>query len=75
MKTRSQTKYENSALYAVDIDFDGASKAWKYNKKSTGNGCYRYLCENLNKNNKFCQTTCLSGERYCKKHFKMCKLA
>jgi len=44
MKTRSQAKYENSALYEVNIDFDGASEAWKANKSSIGNGSYKYVC-------------------------------
>ena len=44
MNTRSQTKYNNSAKYAVEIDFDDASIAWKENKKSTRNGCYKYIC-------------------------------
>lgn len=38
MKTRSQTKpieltAPNFVKYEVDIDFDGASEAWKANKK------------------------------------------
>lgn len=32
MKTRSETKYENVAIYEVNIDFDAASQAWKSNK-------------------------------------------
>lgn len=44
MKTRSQTKYEKSAIYEVNIDFDGASEAWKANKISIGNVSYKYLC-------------------------------
>lgn len=30
-------------LYEVDIDFDDASKAWRANKKSIGNGQYVYI--------------------------------
>ena len=48
METRQQTRenilYEKNALYEVNIDFDDASEAWKANKKSTGNGCYKYVC-------------------------------
>ena len=43
MKTRSQTNYENSALYEVNIDFNEASEAWKANKRSIGNGSYKYV--------------------------------
>ena len=39
----------------VVIDFDGASKAWKANKKRTGNGCYVYVCGTQLKNGKLCQ--------------------
>ena len=30
-------------IYEVNIDFDGASRAWKANKKYLGDGTYRYL--------------------------------
>lgn len=63
MKTRSQTKYENSALFEVNIDFDSASKAWKANKKSIGNGMYKYVCEKKEKNKNICLP---DSEIYCK---------
>ena len=68
MKTRSQTKYENSALFEVDIDFDSASEAWKANKKSIGNGMYKYVCEKNGRNGSKCVSKCLPGEICCKKH-------
>ena len=71
MKTRSQTKYENSALYEVHIDFDAASEVWKANKKSIGNGSYKYVCSKRGKNHNFCNARCLPGEDYCKTHLKM----
>lgn len=73
MKTRSQTKYENSAKYDVTFDFDAASAAWKANKKSIGNGSYKYVCCKLGKNNDFCNRKCLAGENYCKTHLRVCK--
>ena len=73
MKTRSQTKYENSAKYDVTFDFDAASAAWKANKKSIGNGSYKYVCSIIGNNNKICSGKCLAGENYCKKHSKMYK--
>jgi len=39
----------------VHIDFDGASKAWKMNKKSIGNGSYRYICGRITKKGTPCQ--------------------
>jgi hypothetical protein len=77
MKTRSQTKSETKSiiephqLYEVNIDFDEASEVWRANKKSIGNGSYKYLCAKLSKNNKFCPNKCLHGEDYCKTHLKM----
>lgn len=73
MKTRSQTNYENSALFEVNIDFDGASEAWKANKKSIGNGSYKYVCSKKGINNNICTLKCLPGEEYCKTHLKMFK--
>ena len=70
MQTRSQTKYEKSALYEVNIDFDGASEAWKSNKKSIGNGSYKYICCVLKQNGEKCGIKCISGEQFCKTHFK-----
>ena len=74
MKTRSQTKIDVQPLYEVNIDFDEASKAWKANKKSIGNGSYKYLCSKLSKYNTNCISKCLHGEHYCKTHLKMCNL-
>jgi hypothetical protein len=71
MKTRSESKYEKSAIYEVNIDFDAASEAWKSNKKSIGNGSYKYICAKLCKNNKNCNLKCLPGEHYCKTHLKI----
>ncbi len=64
MLTRSQTKQQ-----LFTIDFDEASNAWKANKKSTGNGCYKYVCCTV-KNRKQCTKKCLPGENYCKTHYK-----
>lgn len=70
MKTRSQTKYEKSSIYEVNIDFDNASKAWNSNKISIGNGSYKYICSHIYKNNKNCNKMCLPGVNYCKTHYK-----
>jgi hypothetical protein len=71
MKTRSQTNYENSVLYEVNINFDHASNIWRENKRYVGNGSYKYVCIKKDKNNNFCKNKCLVGEEYCKTHFKM----
>jgi len=73
MNTRSQTKYDASSLYEVNIDFDEASEAWKQNKLSIGNGSYRYLCKKRGNRNNICIKKCLQGEEYCCVHLKMFK--
>lgn len=65
MKTRSQEKKQ---LYEVTIDFDGASEAWHYNKKSIGNGQYKYICTLTNKNNAICGKSCYKQLSYCWQH-------
>jgi len=73
MKTRSQTKIESKPLYEVNIDFDGASEAWKSNKLSIGNGSYKYICKKKGINGNMCIKKCLLGEEYCCVHLKMFK--
>ena len=73
MQTRSASRYleeekEFKQTYEVNIDFDGASAAWKANKKSTGGGCYKYICEHRNKNNQKCKRNPIPGENFCSKH-------
>ena len=77
MQTRSQTKYQtltnNNLLktlypYFKDADFDEASKAWKANKKSIGNGCYKYICNKITKTGKHCKNDSLRGCEYCRFH-------
>ena len=62
MKTRSQTIYEKSALYTVDIDFDNASKAWRQNKKQEGQGQFKYVCAAVKKDGSMC------NKNPCKTH-------
>ena len=57
-------------LYEVNIDFDGASEAWRANKKSTGGGCYKYICEAKTATNKCCLRQPMNGSIYCKMHCK-----
>ena len=58
----------NVLKYEVNIDFDEASADWKANKKSTGGGCYKYICEHRNKNNKKCKRNPIPGCEFCSKH-------
>ena len=86
MNTRSQTKKiqeakttnngekreerENIVLYMVEIDFDEASNCWKKNKKSIGNGSYKYVCCCETKTGKHCKRESIKGHNYCKIHLK-----
>jgi len=73
MKTRSQTKQLTKEIqnvdFEVDIDFDGASEAWRSNKKSIGNGSYKYICS-VEKNRKRCGKSCYKQILYCWQHRK-----
>jgi hypothetical protein len=40
MLTRSQTK---KVQFAVNIDFEEASRAWRENKRVLKNGCFTYI--------------------------------
>ena len=64
MNTRSQTIKKMEQLYEVNIDFDEASETWKNNKKSIGNGSYKYICS-VEKNGKKCGKTCYKELLYC----------
>lgn len=82
MRTRNETRLleelkencyverakQNRLEYEVTIDFDEASAAWKTNKKSTGGGSYKYICEYRNKNNKNCRINPIPGCDFCSKH-------
>lgn len=69
MKTRSQSKmFEQREQYIVDIDFDGASEAWKANKISKGNGTYVYRCISILKKGLPCCQAVSGRTEYCKRH-------
>lgn len=70
MHTRSQTKYESKGIYTVDIDFDEASNAWRSNKKSIGNGHYKYICLAITKAGSNCKRESVAGMNFCSLHCK-----
>jgi len=50
----------------VDIDFDEAIKEWRTNKKSIGNGHYKYICQVIIvSKNKICEKSCYKGTNTC----------
>jgi len=50
------------------VDFDAASTAWKLNKKSIGNGCYKYVCVKVKKNGHQCKNDSVKNCEHCKFH-------
>ena len=68
MRTRSQTKKDNLALYEVNIDFDEASNLWNSNKKKLPNGCYSYVCGKKLTNNNFCKKAPCKDNIHCHIH-------
>jgi hypothetical protein len=59
-------------ILEVNIDFDEAINAWRSNKKSIGNGHYKYICQVIvdkNKDkNKNCERVCYKGTNKCWNH-------
>jgi hypothetical protein len=51
--------------YEVNIDFDEASNAWKKNKKSIGNGQYKYICQKDKKDGTVCSKVCYKDMEFC----------
>jgi len=52
----------------VVIDFDEASTAWKLNKKSIGNGCYKYVCVKIKKTGSQCKNDSMKNCEFCRLH-------
>jgi hypothetical protein len=67
---KEKKEEEKKDIYEVVIDFDGASAAWRANKKSAGNGCYKYVCESITKTGKNCTKVHIVGSTFCNIHFK-----
>ncbi len=53
----------------IDIDFDNASKMWRANKTSVGNGSFKYVCGALRKDGGKClNKPCKDKQQYCHLH-------
>ena len=50
------------------IDFDNASKMWRANKTSIGNGSFKYVCGALRKDGGKCLNKPRDGKDYCHIH-------
>jgi len=58
----------NNIELKIIIDFDEASKVWRTNKKSIGNGCFKYVCNQITKSGKPCDRLCEIESLYCDSH-------
>jgi hypothetical protein len=68
MHTRSQTLVDQHPIYDVTIDFDGASEAWRKNKKQMKNGTFIYTCEKCKRIPKFGYPLCYHHLKESKKN-------
>jgi len=79
MQTRSQSKRRvvtfekqitTEPIYEVDIDFDGASKAWYMNKIALPNSMCKYICLGKTKSGEKCKKKPIIYINYCACHKK-----
>jgi hypothetical protein len=75
MNTRTQSKKikenlinQTTTLYTVEINFDEAINSWRANKKSIGNGHYKYICLQKTKTGNQCKRESLKFCDHCKMH-------
>lgn len=72
IKEREKEKEKENIILTIEldvnIDFDYASGCWKANKKSIGNGSYKYICSQKTKTGNQCKRESLQGCDYCKIH-------
>jgi hypothetical protein len=66
-----QTKALQNIVYDVNIDFEEASASWRQNKKSIGNGSYKYICTVLKKDQTMCNNSCYKLLSCCWAHRKL----
>lgn len=55
-------------LFEVNIDFDEASRAWRANKRSMGNGTYKYTCEKMISSGRKCSKDAWNNSGVCSTH-------
>jgi len=67
-KVKTDDITELFPLYEVNIDFDGAQKAWLANKKRQPNATYKYICLGQTKTGRSCNKNPLENSNYCSCH-------
>lgn len=70
---KTETVSAKSEELEVNIDFDLASREWRKNKKSYGDGAFRYVCGYTRSNGKPCKKKPKRGTiyGYCSYHKKL----
>jgi len=64
-----RTRPQPSVVYFEDTyDFDEASSAWRANKRSNGNGTFRYICAGSTRTGRHCQRTAQVHSEFCQIH-------
>jgi len=58
----------STQLFEVNIDFDEASRAWRANKRSVGNGTYKYTCEKMISSGRKCSKDAWNNSEFCCTH-------
>ena len=61
----NQNAHTNVYDNISNINFDEASEEWKKNKKSIGNGMYKYICQVVKTNNTLCCKTVYKDSEFC----------
>ena len=61
----------NNQEFAVNINFDEASKAWMSNKIAVGSGHYKYICKGLTVKGHQCKKKPSKHCNYCHIHKKL----
>jgi hypothetical protein len=61
-------EYMHGYEYEVNIDFDGASTAWRSNKQTVGNGSFKYICQAKTKQNNNCKKRPMRDSCFCNIH-------
>jgi|694.fasta_scaffold15380_9 hypothetical protein len=61
----NQNAHTNVYDNISNINFDEASEEWKKNKKSIGNGMYKYICQVVNTNKNICCKTVYKDSEFC----------
>ena len=65
---RSKSVPPPTQLFEVNIDFDEASRAWRANKRSMGNGTYKYTCEKMISSGRKCSKDAWKNSGVCCTH-------